>query len=80
MPQQWLQEAANESAIYMTDGTSEKISVLNFEGKVLAQFGTAGRAAGEMRAAHGIAVDKTGDVWVTEILNWRVQKYARQNK
>jgi hypothetical protein len=36
-----------------------------------------GRIPGKLDFAHGIAIDSTGAIYVSEIKNWRVQKWAK---
>jgi len=36
-----------------------------------------GKAPGKLDFAHSIAVDAEGSIFVGEIRNWRVQKWAR---
>lgn len=69
--------AADDSQLYLTDGNTEKVLIVDFKGKILDSFGGVGEVQGKFRAAHGIAVDDEQNIWVTEILNWRVQKFAK---
>ncbi len=67
---------ANQN-IFMTDGTNEKILKLNLKGDILGTYsGGAGQDVGQMQTAHGIALDKNQAIYVTEVLNWRVQKFS----
>lgn len=68
---------ASADKLYLTDGNKEQVMVLDFDGKVLETFGSPGETLGKFRAAHGIAVDAKHNIWVTEILNWRVQKFSQ---
>lgn len=68
--------AAREDAIYMADGQNNRILKLNLDGQILGQLGSFGKAAGKLDFAHHIAVDSAGSIYVAEIKNWRVQKYA----
>ncbi|WP_020528054.1 peptidyl-alpha-hydroxyglycine alpha-amidating lyase family protein [Flexithrix dorotheae] len=62
--------------IYMSDGDAERVLKLDTKGNVLATFNKGpGNEQGQFRAAHGIAVGKNNDLYVTEVLNWRVQKF-----
>ena len=47
---------------------------LTLEGRVLGFLGEAGKAAGEFGWAHQIACPSENELYVGEILNWRVQK------
>lgn len=66
-----------ESAIYMVDGYNNRIVKLNLEGQVLGVLGSHGKAPGKIDFGHNIAVDSTGAIYVAEIKNWRVQKFAK---
>jgi DNA-binding beta-propeller fold protein YncE len=68
---------AKENAIYMCDGLYNRISKLNLEGKVLGVMSSWGKAPGKLDFAHDIAVDSQGSIYVAEIKNLRVQKWAR---
>lgn len=64
-----------QDRIYMTDGNNEHIYLLNTQGEILGRFeGGPGSQAGQFRAAHGIAIDPGHALYVTEVLNWRVQR------
>ena len=72
-----LDYVAREDAIYMCDGKNNRILKLNLEGQVLGVLSHYGKLPGELDFAHSIAVDSTGAIYVVEIKNWRVQKFAR---
>jgi sugar lactone lactonase YvrE len=66
-----------ENALYMCDGLNNRVLKLNLEGQVLGVLGSYGRSPGKFDFAHNIAVDSEGSIYVAEIKNWRVQKFAR---
>jgi DNA-binding beta-propeller fold protein YncE len=68
---------AKENAIYMCDGLYNRISKLNLQGKVLGVMSSWGKAPGKLDFDHDIAVDSEGSIYVAEIKNLRVQKWAR---
>jgi DNA-binding beta-propeller fold protein YncE len=68
---------ARENAIYMCDGRNNRIVKLNLDGQVLGAYGEYGKQPGQLDFAHNIAVDSTGAIYVTEIKNWRVQKFQQ---
>jgi len=68
---------AKEDAIYMCDGMYNRILKLNLEGKVVGVLSSWGKAPGKLDFAHDISVDSEGSIYVAEIKNWRVQKWAR---
>jgi DNA-binding beta-propeller fold protein YncE len=66
-----------ENAIYMADGLNNRVVKLNTDGQVLGQLGGFGKAPGQFDFAHHLAVDSEGSIYVAEIKNWRVQKFAK---
>lgn len=73
-----LAYAAKENCIYMCDGMNNRIVKLSMEGQVLGTLSGYGKAPGKLDFAHNMAVDSTGALYVAEIKNWRVQKFAAQ--
>jgi len=71
-----LYYVARENAIYMADGVNNRVVKLNLDGQVLGVLGGFGKAPGKFDFAHNLAVDSTGAIYVAEIKNWRVQKFA----
>jgi DNA-binding beta-propeller fold protein YncE len=75
--QPWgLYYAAREQAIYMADGRNNRVLKLNLEGQILGTLGGFGKTPGKFDFAHNLAVDSSGSIYVAEIKNWRVQKFA----
>lgn len=76
--QPWgLYYVVKEDAIYMSDGLNNRIVKLNLDGQILGVLGSYGRAPGQLDFPHNIAVDSEGSIYVAEIKNWRVQKFAK---
>ena len=74
----WGLAISPEQNIYMTDGDNEKILKLDRSGKILGEYtGGTGTQTGHFRAAHGIAAGPQEELYVTEVLNWRVQKFVQ---
>ena len=69
---------AREDAVYMADGVNMRVVKLNRAGDVVGVLGGPGKAPGQFDLPHGIAVDSTGAIYVTEVANQRVQKFVRQ--
>ena len=67
---------AKENVLYMCDGQNNRVVKLNLDGQILGVLGSFGKAPGQFDFAHNIAVDSTGAIYVAEIKNWRVQKFA----
>jgi DNA-binding beta-propeller fold protein YncE len=72
-----LAYAAKENAIYMCDGVNNRVVRLNMEGQVTGVLSSFGKTPGKLDYAHNIAVDSVGNIYVAEIKNWRVQKFAK---
>ncbi len=47
---------------------------MNLDGKVLGVLGKAGKQHGQFGQIHGMACPTENELYVAEILNWRVQK------
>lgn len=76
--QPWgLYYAGREDAIYMCDGQNNRIVKLNLDGQILGVLSSFGKAPGKLDFAHSISVDSQGSIYVSEIKNWRVQKFAK---
>ncbi len=71
-----LYYVARENAIYMCDGVNNRILKLNLEGQVLGVLSSYGKVPGKLDFAHHLAVDSEGSIYVAEIKNWRVSKFA----
>lgn len=74
----WGLTLGEDGFLYMTDGDAEKILKLDLKGNIIATFNRGpGNGPGQFRAAHGIAAGPGGALYVTEVLNWRVQKLVQ---
>jgi len=76
-PPQGVYYAAREDVIYVST-FDHRVAKLNLDGQVLGVFGARGKTPGQFDSAHNIAVDSEGSIYVAEIRNWRVQKFARR--
>ena len=65
-----------ENCIYMCDGLNNRIVKLSRDGQILGMLSSFGKTPGKLDFAHNIALDSTGALYVAEIKNWRVQKFA----
>lgn len=68
---------AKENALYMCDGLNNRIVKLNLDGQIQGQLSSFGKTPGKLDYAHHLAVDSEGSIYVAEIKNWRVQKFAK---
>ena len=57
--------------------TYGRVLKLDLEGNVLGVLGGPGKLPGQFSFAHHLAVAPDA-IYVTEILNWRVQKFVRR--
>jgi sugar lactone lactonase YvrE len=60
--------------LYSSDAFPGRIYKLSLAGKVLGMFGKSGRQPGEFGWIHEIACPSENELYVAELLNWRVQK------
>ena len=69
---------AGQTLLFNADGQNEQVRVLRrADGMVLGAFGSEGRAAGQFRWVHNVAVDSKGDVFTTEVGGgMRVQRFV----
>jgi DNA-binding beta-propeller fold protein YncE len=62
--------------MYVVDTGNDRIEELSSSGRVLATWGAAGSTQGKFLQPQGIAVDSSGNVYVTDTGNNRIQKFA----
>ena len=60
--------------IYAADAFPGRIYKLTLDGKVVGMLGRAGKQAKEFGWIHELACPSENELYVAEILNWRVQK------
>jgi hypothetical protein len=60
--------------LYSSDAYPGRIYKLSLEGKVLGVFGKSGKQLGQFGWIHEMACPAENEIYVAEILNWRVQK------
>ncbi len=72
----WCLDVAVDGTLWMTDGYANRVVHMDRSGNLLGTFGKPGRSAGFLSFAHGIAAGRSGEVYVSEILSWRVQKFV----
>jgi DNA-binding beta-propeller fold protein YncE len=60
--------------LYSSDGFPGRIYKLSLDGKVLGVFGKSGKQFGQFGWVHEIACPSENELYVAEVLNWRVQK------
>ena len=60
--------------LYASDAFPGRIYKMTLEGQVLGVLGSAGKAPGKFGWIHEMACPSENEIWVAELLNWRVQK------
>lgn len=60
--------------LFIIDLFPGRLYKLSLDGRVLGVYGRSGRLPGEFGWGHGLACPSENEVWVGELLNWRVQK------
>lgn len=65
----WGLDLTQDGILFMSDGYANRVVKLDTTGKILGTFGAPGKIAGCFAFAHGIAVGKNGELFVSEILN-----------
>lgn len=60
--------------LYSSDSIPGRIYKLDLNGNILGVFGKAGKQPGQFGWVHEIACPSENEIYVAEILNWRVQK------
>jgi sugar lactone lactonase YvrE len=70
--------AGPDGFLYLAHGHTGLVKKLDWQGNVLGETGGQGKTLGRFGEAHYIAVSGRGEVFVTDTLNWRVQKYVKR--
>ena len=60
--------------LYMADAFPGRVYKFSLDGKLLGYFGKAGKQPGQFGWIHEIACPSENELFVAEVLNWRVQK------
>jgi DNA-binding beta-propeller fold protein YncE len=69
-----------DEQLYLCDGYNNRILKTDLDGKILGVASGPGKLPGLLDFAHHLAVGPSGSVYVAEIKNWRVQKFAATGK
>ncbi len=67
-----------DQTLFVASGREERVLKLDLNGKILGVFGEPGKGPGQFGYAHGIAVGPGEEIYVAEVLNWRVQKLVKK--
>jgi sugar lactone lactonase YvrE len=66
--------------LFSSDGFPGRIYKLSLDGKILGMFGKSGKQLGQFGWIHEIACPSENELYVAELLNWRVQKILLETK
>jgi DNA-binding beta-propeller fold protein YncE len=66
--------------LFAVDLEPGRLYKLSLDGKVLGIYGKSGKQLGEFGWAHALACPSEDEVWVGELLNWRVQKLITRKR
>jgi len=69
--------AARGGKVYVTDSDADRVQVFSETGSFQAKFGSTGTGDGQFSFPTGVAVDASGNVFVAEQDNSRVQKFQQ---
>jgi DNA-binding beta-propeller fold protein YncE len=62
--------------IWVVDAEASQVSEIDRNGGLLGSFGISGRGPGQFAGAHALAVTPRKEIFVAEVFNWRVEKFA----
>jgi streptogramin lyase len=66
--------------LFIGDLHPSRIYKVSLDGKLLGVYGRAGKNLGEFGWIHAIACPSENEIWVGELLNWRVQKLVTKGR
>jgi len=62
--------------MYINSMFPGEVQKFTLDGRLVGQFGTAGRKAGQFGWVHAVSCVSENEIWTGELLNWRVQKFT----
>lgn len=63
--------------MYMTSGFDGEWAKLDLDGKLMGSLGSPGMGNGQFGEAHYLVLDGDDNAWIADVVNRRVQKYAK---
>lgn len=66
--------------LFVGDLYPSRVYKVSLDGKVLGVYGRGGKNLGEFGWIHAIACPSENEIWVGELLNWRVQKLVTKGR
>jgi RHS repeat-associated protein len=67
---------ATNGYLYVTDYGNDRVQALSTSGEYISQFGTKGSGAGQLAEPAGIAINSTGDAYIADTGNYRLQEWV----
>ncbi len=64
--------------MYITTGFDGELAKVDMQGNVLGAIGSPGTGNGQFGEAHDLAVDAHGNAYIADVINRRVQKFAKK--
>lgn len=61
--------------LFMCDGYRNRVLKLDLEGRLVGALGRPGKGPGQLSVSHHLALGKAGELYVAEVVGWRVQKF-----
>jgi len=68
----------DDGYMYITTGFDGQLARVDMTGRVLGAIGRPGRGNGEFGEAHGLTLDQNDNVYISDVITRRIQKYARK--
>lgn len=71
----------DNSTMLISDGNPDgpqRILALDLDGKLLGAFGSTGKEPGQFDVPHSVAIDAEHNIYVAEVNNKRIQKFAKK--
>lgn len=65
-----------DGLLYVTDGNDGAVMRVGWDGTVLGSMGALGKASGQFGEAHWVDTDTARNIYIGDVFNWRVQKFA----
>lgn len=76
----WGLAITYDQTLFLSDGHNNRVLRLTTDGDVIGQIGEPGKLPGQFDFAHHVSAANTGEVYVAEIKNWRVQKFMPRGR
>lgn len=69
----------SDGFMYMTTGFDGQLAKVDMTGRVMGAIGRPGTENGQFGEAHALTLDNVGNVYITDVINRRVQKFEKQD-